>query len=152
MKQNHLPFILMLQLCIMILCSCNSESDNERTDNGLAPGEIVGKTLILKNKDGSIKLSAEHLNESGILINNITINYNKYPPSYSYSTTGVNKSAYHLEATKETYIPYYHSYTYGKFIFEIDLTFTSVSGGIYTGIQTNAYGNDTNISGNFTLK
>lgn len=150
------PINLLCRITFLLLtaaffgCGGDSDSDDEM-NNGYTPLQIVGKTLILKNTDGSTKLSATHLSESGVTINNVTVDYAKYPPSYSYSTTITNKAIYYLEATKKTYIPYYGTYSYAKFVFDINLSFTSPTGGTYTGNQTNGNGTNTTIKGTFTL-
>ena len=93
----------------------------------------------------------EHFKQ-GVSVNNVTVDYDKYAPSYSYTVTGKNLATYTFNATKKTYIPYYGSYYYSKFSFQINLIFTSDSGGNYNGTQTDANGTKTNITGTFTLK
>lgn len=42
-----------LQFCILVLCGCGSDSEEDEElsgGKGLAPNEIVGKTLTLKKK------------------------------------------------------------------------------------------------------
>lgn len=152
MKSINLLFRIALLLLTVTLYSCGGDSDsNNEISNGYTPQQIVGKTLVLKNKDGSIKLSAKHLSESGVTIDNVTIDYAKYPPSYSYSIASTNKANYYLKATKKTYIPYYGTYSYATFVFDVNLSFTSAVAGTYTGIQTNGNGTDTTIKGTFTL-
>lgn len=139
-------------LCaFIILCSCSEDSDENKADNGYCPIQLEGKTLILRNNDATIKLSAEHF-KSGVVINNVTVDYEKYPPSYSYAVTNVNKATYYLEATKKTYIPYYGTYNYGTFRFDLDLVFASEISGTYSGFQTNANNKKTTIIGTFTIK
>ncbi len=147
---NKLCYYFFLWMCF-ILWSCNDESDNTNTDDINCPNQLDGKSLVLKNDDGTIKLSADHF-KSGVTINNVTIDYNKYPPSYSYTIINKNKAQYHLKATKKTYIPYYGTYNYGTFIFDIELTFTSKTSGTYLGDQTNANNVTTTIIGTFTIK
>lgn len=152
MKPINLVCRITFLLLTVALSACGGDSDsNDEINNGYTPLQIVGKTLVLKNTDGTTKLSAKHLSESGVTINNVTVDYAKYPPSYSYSITTTNKAIYNLEATKKTYIPYYGTYSYAKFIFEINLSFTSAIGGTYTGSQTNGNGTNTTIKGTFTL-
>lgn len=148
-----------LLLCVtslLLLSSCGGDDKNDDVwtngaTNGYAPENIINKTLVLKNKDGSVKLDNEHFRQ-GVSVNNVTVDYSKYPPSYSYTVTGRNLATYTFSATKKTYIPYYGSYTYSNFSFQINLIFTSNTGGNFNGTQTNANGSKTNISGTFTLK
>lgn len=152
MKTIGSLFRITVLLLTAVLYSCSGDSESEgEVNNGNTPSTIVGKTLVLKNSDGSVKLSAEHLSESGVVVNNVTIDYAKYPPSYSYSATSTNKANYYLKATKKVYIPYYGTYSYAKFIFDINLSFTSAIGGTYIGTQTNGNGTDTTIKGTFSL-
>ena len=147
---NKTCYYFFLWMCF-ILCSCGDESDNTSTDYGNCPDQQDGKSLVLKNDDGTIKLSADHF-KSGVTINNVTVDYDKYPPSYSYTIINRDKAQYHLNATKKTYIPYYETYNYGTFIFDIDLTFTSKTSGTYWGHQTNANNVKTTITGTFIIK
>lgn len=152
MKTTNLFLGITFLLFAAVLNGCSGDSDSDdEVSNGYTPSQIVGKTLVMKNNDGSVKLSAEHISESGVLVNNVTIDYDKYPPSYAYRVAGVNKATYHLEATKKTYIPYYGTYSYGKFVFEINLSFNGATAGTYNGTQTNANGSTTNIKGTFAL-
>ena len=143
--------VILGTLIVFLFSACSDNSD-ENASRGYAPGNIVGKTLELKSSKGTIYLSAEHLNETGVSLNNVTIDYIEYPPSYSYETTENNRAYYYLQVTKKTYITYYKDYHYSNFTFSIDLEFTDESVGIYTGIETNANGDDKNISGTFILK
>lgn len=79
------------------------------------------------------------------------VNYSKYAPSYTYTKTGDDEADYYLQATKETYIPYYGTTTYAKFVFNVNLHFITEVSGTYTGVQTNGYGDDSRIQGNFIL-
>lgn len=147
--------LYVLQLCLIILCSCGDDSDGDggMSDvDGFAPQKIIGKTLTLKKSDGKTYLSAEHLSASGVLITSSDlVDYGKYPPSYNYSAAGNNKASYNLTVTKKVYVPYYGTYTYSKFVFDITLTFTSGSGGIYQGTQINGEGKKSTITGSFIL-
>ena len=144
MKQIF-TFLFILSMCLISLTSCSSDSGTDEESQGFAPGQLKGKTLILIKSGGGIFLSADHLGDSGVSINNVTVDYGKYAPSYSYSIVGTNK------ATKVTYIPYYGTNNYSKFSFDVDLNFTSKTRGTYTGTQTNANGKDSRISGDFTI-
>ena len=155
-KLLYIIGIMAVQYCLISLSSCGGEDSNDEVGTngiagGYAPENIINKTLVLKNKDGSVKLDNEHFKQ-GVSVNNVTVDYDKYAPSYSYTVTGKNLATYTFNATKKKYIPYYGSYHYSKFSFQIDLIFTSDSGGNYNGTQTNANGKKTNISGTFTLK
>ena len=122
---------------------------------------IVGVVVMLREtslerlwflkKAVGLSISTDHLNESGVLINNVTVNYSKYAPSYTYTKTGDDEADYYLQATKETYIPYYGTTTYAKFVFNVNLHFITEVSGTYTGVQTNGYGDDSRIQGNFIL-
>ena len=136
-----------LSFCMIVLCACGDSED----EYGFAIGDIVGKTLILTKDNGNVYLSVDHLTDSGLIVNTGTIDYGKYPPSYSYKTIGYNEASYHLEVTKVTYIPYYQINNYSKFSFNINLTFISDLKGTYRGTETNAEGKNKNISGTFTL-
>ena len=144
-----------LQFCILVLCGCGSDSEEDEElsgGQGLAPNEIVGKTLTLKKSGGSTYLVAEHLSESGVLVTSSDlVDYGKYPPSYSYSVAGDKKASYDLKVTKKVYIPYYGTYSYSTFVFDIDLNFVSSTIGTYSGTQTNGEGKKSTIAGNFTL-
>ena len=144
-----------LQLCLIILCSCGDDSEGDggmNSGKGFAPGDLIGKTLTLKKSNGNTYLSAEHLSTSGVLITSSDlIDYEEYPPSYVYSVTEDDKASYYLTVTKKAYIPYYGTYTYAKFVFDIDLTFTATSSGIYQGIQINGEGKESTITGSFTI-
>lgn len=146
--------LYVLQLCLIILCSCgdNSEGDGGmNSGKGFAPGDLIGKTLTLKKSNGNTYLSAEHLPTSGVLITSSDlIDYEEYPPSYVYSVAEDNKASYYLTVTKKTYIAY-NRYVYAMYVFDIDLAFTSTSGGIYQGIQINGEGKESTITGSFTL-
>lgn len=144
-------YVILGALYIVWFSACSDNLD-ENASRGYAPGNIVGKTLELKSSKGTTYLSAEHLNETGVSLNNVTIDYFEYPPSYSYETTGNNRAYYYLQVTKKTYIPYYKDYHYSNFTFSIDLEFTAESNGSYTGIEVNAYGEEKDISGTFILK
>ena len=151
----------MIRLCLFMLCivafiSCGksseleSESGNE-VSKGFAPGDIIGKTLVLKKDAGTVYLSTEHLDESSVLVNNQTVDYAKYPPSYTYEAIKNNEALYCLQVTKKTYIPLYQTIHYSNFSFIVNLKFTSKTNGTYKGIETNAEGKDKNINGTFTL-
>lgn len=142
-----------LQLCLIILCSCDNDSDGGANGGkGFAPGEIIGKTLTLKKNDGGTYLSAEHLSASNVLVTSSDlVDYGEYPPSYEYSVTGVNKASYYLTVTKKAYVPYYGTYTYSMYVFDIDLSFISASGGTYQGTQINGEGKEKMITGSFTI-
>lgn len=148
--------IVAVQCCLIPLSSCDEEAENDEAGTvgvvgAYAPKDIINKTLVLKNEDGSVKLDNDHFKQ-GVSVNNVTVDYDKYAPSYSYTVTGMNLATYTFNATKKTYIPYYGSYHYSKFSFQVNLIFTSDSGGNYNGTQTNANGTQTNITGTFTLK
>ena len=143
--------IFLCLFIILLLCGCSEDSDESKSANGYCPFQLEGKTLLLRNNDATIKLSAEHF-KSGVVVNNVTVDYEKYPPSYSYVITNKNQAAYYLEATKKTYIPYYGTYNYGTFKFDIDLVFISAIAGTYSGVQTNANNKKTTITGTFTIK
>ena len=76
---------------------------------------IVGVVVMLREtslerlwflkSSGSVYLSTDHLNESGVLINNVTVNYSKYAPSYTYTKTGDDEADYYLQATKKPIFP-----------------------------------------------
>ena len=141
-----------LQLCLIILCSCGDDSEGDGGMNGggkgFAPGEVVGKTLTLRKSNGGIYLSAEHLSASSVLVTSSDlVDYGKYPPSYTYSVTGNNKASYDLTVTKKVYVPYYGTYTYSKFVFDINLTFISSSNVTYQGTQINGNGKESTILG-----
>ena len=141
----------MLAFFSLIFTACGGDSSKESDSvYGYAPKDLQNKTLILKNKDGSILLDNRHF-FSEVSVNNVTVDYVKYPPSYSYTATSYNHATYIFNATKKTYIPYYGSYHYSKFSFLVYLSFTSENGGSYTGTQTNADGKKKNITGTFTL-
>ena len=53
---NKTCYYFFLWMCF-ILCSCGDESDNTSTDYGNCPDQLDGKSLVLKNDDGTIKLS-----------------------------------------------------------------------------------------------
>ena len=60
-----------LQFCILVLCGCGSDSEEDEElsgGKGLAPNEIVGKTLTLKKSGGSTYLVAEHLSWLQVVI------------------------------------------------------------------------------------
>jgi len=136
---------------MVALFSCG-DSGNNGTGQGYAPGNIVGKTLVLKSNKGTVYLSTEHLNESALVVNSHTIDYLDFPPSYSYETIKNNEAFYYLQLTRKTYIPYYQMNSYSRFSFSINLTFASESTGSYKGIETNSAGKNKDISGTFTLK
>lgn len=116
-------------LCMfIILCGCSEYPDENRSANGYCPIQIKGKNLVLRNNDATIKLSVEHF-KSGVVINNVTVDYAKYPLSYSAAVTNAN-GAYYTEAIKKTYISYYEAYIYGTSRFGLDLVFTSGVSGI----------------------
>lgn len=148
-------FFYILQLCLIVLCSCGEDSEGDKgmdSSKGFAPGNIIDKTLTLKKDNGNVYLSANHLSSNNVLIDSSDlIDYGKYPPSYAYSAKENNKASYHLSVTKKAYIPYYGTYTYATFVFDIELTFFSATNGIYQGTQINGEGKKTTISGNFTL-
>lgn len=76
-------------LCMfIILCGCSEDSDENKAANGYCPIQLEGKTLMLRNNDATIKLSAEHF-KSGVVVNNVTVDYEKYPSSYSYTITNI---------------------------------------------------------------
>lgn len=144
-----------LQLCILMLCSCSSDSGEEDEvdgGKGFAPEQIIKKALTLKKSNGGIYLVAEHLTTSGVLVTSSDfIDYGKYPPTYSYSVMVNNKASYYLTVTKKVYVPYYDTYTYATFAFDIDLTFSSSIEGTYQGTQINGEGKKSSIAGSFTL-
>ena len=144
-----MALLTLVSIIFVTLGSCSDDSDSG--SSGYAPRNISGKTLVLKKSSGSVYLSTDHLNESGVLINNVTVNYSKYAPSYTYTKTGDDEADYYLQATKETYIPYYCTTTYAKFVFNVNLHFITEVSGTYTGVQTNGYGDDSRIQGNFIL-
>lgn len=129
-----MALLTLVSIIFVTLGSCSDDSDSG--SSGYAPRNISGKTLVLKKSSGSVYLSTDHLNESGVLINNVTVNYSKYAPSYTYTKTGDDEADYYLQATKETYIPYYGTTTYAKFVFNVNLHFITEVSGTYTGVQT----------------
>ena len=144
---------VLLQLCILLLCSCGEAGEGEISKgNGYAPGDIIDKTLVLRKSNGDVYLSATHLTESEVLINNSEfVDYGSYPPSYEYAVTGNGQAHYYLSVTRKVYIPYYGNYSYARFTFDVDLNFTSSSKGNYQGFQINGEGTESTISGSFTL-
>ena len=78
--------IFLCLFIILLLCGCSEDSDESKSANGYCPFQLEGKTLLLRNNDATIKLSAEHF-KSGVVVNNVTVDYEKYPPSYSYVIT-----------------------------------------------------------------
>lgn len=145
-----LLFSLILALTMFSACSDDSSSDNPTT-KGPAAATLKGKTLRLTESSGSVKLVADHLSETGLTISNVTVDYGQYAPSYRYTKTGERTGFYHMEATKKTYIPYYGTYSYAKFTFNVTLQFTSAAAGSYTGTQRNGEGTTSRIQGTFTL-
>lgn len=156
MRIMKLIRLFLFLLSVVTFCSCSKSADIESGDGnegakGFAPGNIVGKTLVLKKEAGTTYLSTEHLDESSVLVNNQTVDYTKYPPSYTYETIKNNEALYCLQVTRKTYIPLYQTNHYSNFSFIVNLKFTSKTNGTYKGIETNAEGKDKNISGTFTL-
>ena len=153
--------MLFLSLCVITLYSCSDDQDSYRSNGqesesaqqlGYAPINIVDKTLDFTNQSGKLYLSVTHFEDSGVIVNNSTIDYAKYPPTYAYQTVSKNGAIYNLIVTKATYIPYYNITNYSEFSFAIGFTFTSASSGVYEGFETNASGEDKKISGTFTIK
>ena len=99
-KHSQMALLTLVSIIFVTLGSCSDDSDSG--SSGYAPRNISGKTLVLKKSSGSVYLSTDHLNESGVLINNVTVNYSKYAPSYPYTKTGDDEADYYLQATKET--------------------------------------------------
>ena len=139
-------------LIILFLYSCSSDSDDtESLGNELLPKELVGKTLVMKRND-QVYLSATHYKD-GAVINSHTVDYEKYPPKYTYTRTSSTTAKYQLEVTKKTYIPYYGTYNYSKFKFDFNLTFSAYNKtGTFSGNEINSYGNATYKTGNFEIK
>ena len=45
--------LYVLQLCLIILCSCGDDSEGDggmNSGKGFAPGDLIGKTLTLKRR------------------------------------------------------------------------------------------------------
>ena len=97
-KLLYIIGIMAVQYCLISLSSCGGEDSNDEVGTngiagGYAPENIINKTLVLKNKDGSVKLDNEHFKQ-GVSVNNVTVDYDKYAPSYSYTVTGKNLATY----------------------------------------------------------
>ena len=74
-KHSQMALLTLVSIIFVTLGSCSDDSDSG--SSGYAPRNISGKTLVLKKSSGSVYLSTDHLNESGVLINNVTVNYSK---------------------------------------------------------------------------
>ena len=139
-------------LCFLLLCNCSEGDEGEmQGGRGHAPSSIIGKILVFKKSNGDVYLSTNHLTESNVLVTSNEVDYELYPPYYTYMIVGDSKANYYLEATRKTYVPYWGDYVYATFVFDMDLIFTSVSGVTYQGVQINGNGQESIITGSFTL-
>lgn len=144
--------ILIVAAVIMFSCSDNNSDNFYNGDSSTnAPYNISGKTLELYKSNGSMYLCVEHYPEPECFIPMDGIDYLHYPPEYSYERIRKNEALYSLQAVKVTYIPYYQSNYYSQHSFSIGLSFSTASSGTYSGTTTNSYGEDSYISGTFTL-
>lgn len=143
-----MALLTLVSIIFVTLGSCSDDSDSG--SSGYAPRNISGKTLVLKKSSGSVYLSTDHLNESSPYQQCDCKLFEVCPFVYLHQN-GDDEADYYLQATKETYIPYYGTTTYAKFVFNVNLHFITEVSGTYTGVQTNGYGDDSRIQGNFIL-
>ncbi len=134
------------------LSSCDNEAPSQDSSNDKnAPQTLEGTKLILYKSTGQQFIGITHQYPQVLLDTDVMVDYSdRHAPTYQYYAYG-NIGDYLLTATKMTYIPYYDSYTYGQFDFDIQLTFNFPGSGIYSGTQYNADGSSKPISGTFTL-
>lgn len=143
-----------LSALFVIAASCGGDSDDSLmsgSGSGLAPDNLTGKTIVFTTSAGSQLISVEHLSSSGLVVNDATVDYAKYPPSYRYVKRGTNMADYSLNVTKVTFVPYYGTNHYSKFSFDFDLSFSAGGYNRFTGTQTNANGVTSYISGTFKI-
>ncbi len=135
-----------------VLSSCGNEDPLQGSSNDEnVPQSLEGTKLILYKSTGQQFIGITHQYPYVFLDTDVMVDYSeRYAPTYQYYAYG-NIGDYLLTATKMTYIPYYNSYTYGQFKFDIQLTFNSPDSGVYSGTQYNADGSSKSISGTFTL-
>ncbi len=149
--------IVLIFIFLLFVSSCADGGGNGNNNNsldilqGIVPADIINKKLEM-TRNGATYLSVTHFRD-GALINNQTVDYEKYPPKYTYTRLSKTTAKYHLEVMRKTYIPLYGTYTYNKFIFDYTLNFSVGSGqyGTFTGTETNSNGAKTNKNGSFTL-
>ena len=166
----QIPFSLFIGF-LFILSSCDpiepprlendpyidNPSDNGSNNNvtsSVAPSSVSGKKLTFyKDAAGAtLYFSAEHYASGGALLSISSTDYEKYPPSYSYKRLSNSTAKYELSFVTKTYIPYYGSYSYSQFRYEMTLTFTKGSEGTYEANYYNAKGLYKTLNGKFTIK
>jgi len=145
-------------VCCAVLSSCGDEEPTDGSSGGagtsssLAPESLESTELILYKSSGEKFIGIIHQDSQIKLDTDVTVDYSEeHAPSYSYSASG-NTADYSLTVTKKTYVPYYETYTYGVFTFELKLVFNNQNGGTYSGVQYNMGGSKKSISGTFTLR
>ena len=147
--------ILLFSIFYLALPGCGDDDTEKSLDgnpnSGLAPSSLKGTTLVFTSSSGSQLMSISHLSESGLIMNDKTIDYAKYPPSYSYTRRGSNTAGYKVNITRMTYIPYSGSIHYSPYSYDLNLTFIAGGRHLYNGTQTNAQGATSRISGTFTI-
>ena len=125
-------------LCVIALTSCESfgdfEDEKELKTPDYAPEEITGKALVLFNPTMKYTLRASSFTTEGtckvpMLISDFIPTVT---PTYNYTKTQTNNASL---VVKYAYKYYIGSYTYNDLTFDVALTFTSESGGTYTGTE-----------------
>lgn len=166
MKINY-PIFLFIILFAFVSCTKNADetddpvnnSDaNNTTDN--APDKIVGKALVLYNSKMQYTLQAFGFASNSTC--NVVMIGGVYKligtPSYTYSKSTATKAKVEVKYSDQFKVG--SDYTNSNRTYTADLSFTSVSGGTYTGTEkavsnsnVSSLNGTTNrtISGTFTL-
>lgn len=129
-----MALLTLVSIIFVTLGSCSDDSDSG--SSGYAPRNISGKTLVLKKSSGSVYLSTDHLNESGVLINNVTVNYSKYAPSYTYTKTVMTRQTIICKPQKKPIFPIMAPPRMLNLFINVNLHFITEVSGTYTGVQT----------------
>lgn len=133
-------------------CPDYNSGSSTGVTSGLAPSSIKGKTLIMKIGSDTY-YSALHY-DTGVSVNNVTVDYVDNPPKYTYTKTSSTTARYKVSLVKMSWIPYYSSYHYSSFKFDYTLKFKSGSGleGTFQGTETNMNGEVKSKEGTFVLE
>ncbi len=153
---------------LLALVSCTKNDDitvdpvndtNIRTND--APDNIVGKALVLYNSKMQYTLQVSEFASNSTC--NVVMIGGVYKlvgtPSYTYSKSTANNAT--LEVKYSDHINFGSDYWNSIRIYTADLSFTSESGGTYTGFEKSTTTGNVNgingtdqrgISGTFTLK
>lgn len=157
-KKKHLETLTFLIALFLVLAvaSCGKEEEEENNSSGkeLVSDNINNKEFVF-NKDGERSFSALLTDgKTMVMINSTTtsIAYDQMKPSCSHKKTGKNTALYKLQFAHKVYVPLYQNYTYGFNYYELNLAYTSPTGGTYTGTRKNGQeGYVKNVTGTFLI-